>query len=297
MSVERSLYKAIKLYGSKQRNLAQAIGESPDKIRYWLNSGKRVPFHNAIAIEAATGGQVSRFDLAPYARFHNNRVNDIVRNDLQAAPAPTISERAALGIAFEKSLGKRNGSRNNSESRKNFYTINGRTDVLAAKHAGFKNHVSYRQAKKVMNQGIFKLVQAMDEESLAISSAALVSELSPDAQEAILQQDHQQIAATIKQLREKKTRSNTLAEAELHLAEQKYQLPLRLVLLGLKTYCSGKKQFPWKPEQLKNQLLPYTNIDFTKLLETLATCGFIRKIMHENAQYGQIIWPKNSNGS
>src|SRR6266478_2879751 len=72
MSVEKSLFKAIKLCGNKQKNLAVAIGESPDKIRYWLNKCKRVPFHNAIAIEKITNGQVSRFDLAPYARSHNN---------------------------------------------------------------------------------------------------------------------------------------------------------------------------------------------------------------------------------
>ncbi|MCD6039330.1 MAG: hypothetical protein K0S27_730 [Gammaproteobacteria bacterium] len=45
MSVEQSLYKAIKLCGNKQINLDNAIGEPRDKIHYWLNSGKRVPCH------------------------------------------------------------------------------------------------------------------------------------------------------------------------------------------------------------------------------------------------------------
>lgn len=62
MLVDQSLRKAIKLYGNKQKTLAKAIGENPDKIRYWLNSCGRIPFHNAIAIEIATSGQVSRFD-------------------------------------------------------------------------------------------------------------------------------------------------------------------------------------------------------------------------------------------
>src|SRR5579871_4985391 len=101
MLVEQSLYKAIKLCGGKQRKLADAIGESADKVRYWLNSGKRIPFHNAIAIEQATQGQVSRFDLAPYARLKNNRLHEMPL----PAPSivPSISERVAIGMAFEDS--------------------------------------------------------------------------------------------------------------------------------------------------------------------------------------------------
>lgn len=173
MSVEQSLFKAIKLCGNKQKNLAAAIGESPDKIRYWLNKCKRVPFHNAIAIEKVTDGQVSRFDLAPYARSHRN---------------------------------------------------------INSKH---------------------KFIQ--------INSQEIRSDINSPKEERILE------------------------------AEQKYKLPLRLILTGLKLYCCEQNLFLWHTEQLKNKLLPFVEINFDKVLEALTSNGFIQKIKKGNSVYGQIL--------
>jgi len=199
MLVEQSLYKAIKLCGGKQRKLADAIGESADKVRYWLNSGKRIPFHNAIAIEQVTQGEVSRFDLAPYARSKNNRLHEIPLS--QQSAMPTISERVAIGIAFENSHGKHQGARNDLQLRQNFDEVNRRTDVMAAKQAGFGNNETYRQAKRVVQQGIFPLVQAMDANHVSISNAAIIAKLPAQEQEKILQQDKKKIIQIVKQLR------------------------------------------------------------------------------------------------
>jgi DNA-binding transcriptional regulator YdaS (Cro superfamily) len=270
MLVEQSLRKAIKLCGKKQKGLADAIGVKPDQVRYWLNSSLRIPFHFAIGIELATKGEVSRYDLAPYARFKNNRVNDL---NIKEIPRSKISEQVSVGIEYENSL-------NELKKSKNFYAVKGRIDVLAAEKAGFKNNITYRQAKKVVSQGIFKLVQAMDLGRIAISTAVLLAEKSPEEQEILLQKDKKQIIAALKH------EKNKTSEGALLASEKEYRLPLRLVLLGLKTYCSKENLFPWDPEQLKNQLLPYTEIDFNQILNALARSGYVSQ---ENQFYGRII--------
>lgn len=183
MLVEKTLFKAIKYYGNKQIKLAQAIGENPDKIRYWLNRHGRIPFHNAIAIELATNGYVSRYDLAPYARCKHNLKN-------YQTQKISISEQVSIGVAFEESI-----------LRKNFNAFKGRTDVITAKLAGFGNHVSYRQAKKVVSQGIFKLVQAMDDRFISISTAAVIATLTPEQQEEIIQLNKKEIIDIVKKIK------------------------------------------------------------------------------------------------
>jgi DNA-binding transcriptional regulator YdaS (Cro superfamily) len=191
MLIEKSLFKAIKIFHNKQKLLAQAIGEKPDKIRYWLNKSGKIPFHNAIAIELATKGKVSRFDLAPYARFKTSI-------ELPQIPKISLTEKVSIGIALEKSLGNRNGRRCDLAPSK---MLNGRTDVIAAKHAGFGNHISYRQAKKIVTKGIYKLSEAIDEKLISISVGSIIAELSPEQQEEILHHHKKQIIALVKKIK------------------------------------------------------------------------------------------------
>ena len=58
-------------------------------------------------------------------------------------------------------MGERRGRpKENSQS---FDTLpDGRTDVIAGKNAGFKNHETVRQAERVVDKGAPELVDAMD---------------------------------------------------------------------------------------------------------------------------------------
>lgn len=217
MLVEQSLRKAIRLCGKKQITLAKAIGEKPDNIRYWLNTGNKVPFHKAIAIEIATNGQVSRFDLAPYARFKNSRVHDHEIQDLVQASKISISERVIAGVAYEEATGSRQGARTDLSPGINLTQVKGKTTALAAKHAGFNSRSTYLSAKKVISRGIFKLVQAMDEKIISIFVAASIAEQKPEEQEIILSQDRKQIIKIAKQLRadKKKKLKNEVAHAKV----------------------------------------------------------------------------------
>lgn len=119
---ETALLKAIG-YCGKQKRLADLIGETPDKISYWLNRGKRIPFHSAAAIEKATQGYVSRYDLAPYARITRKIKNEyelLEINRLQMS----ISQRVAMALSIEQSLGNAKGTRSASISAKKSVNMN-----------------------------------------------------------------------------------------------------------------------------------------------------------------------------
>ncbi len=77
-------------------------------------------------------------------------------------------------------------------------------------------------------------------------------------------------------------------------AEMDYHLPLRLAFIGLFTCCDREGRFRWQPRRLKRDLLPYDNLDLSRVLEALAERGFIKKYQHEDEYYGCIpSWSKH----
>lgn len=66
------------------------------------------------------------------------------------------------------------------------------------------------------------------------------------------------------------------------------KLPLRLVFIGLLVYVDYKGCFKWRPRNLKVEILPYEDIDFSKILEVLQQKGFIEKYEHNANFYGFI---------
>lgn len=81
---------------------------------------------------------------------------------------------------------------------------------------------------------------------------------------------------------------------DLYQAEQRYQLPLRLVFIGLFCCCDREGRFRWQPENLKLDVLPYENIDFGKILQVLCEEGFIQQYRVKQEIYGCIpSWHKH----
>lgn len=62
----RAIDKAIQIVGGKS-SLARAIGVSPQMVSQWARAvkPKPIPVTRCIAIEQATGGEVTRKDLRP----------------------------------------------------------------------------------------------------------------------------------------------------------------------------------------------------------------------------------------
>ena len=71
-------------------------------------------------------------------------------------------------------------------------------------------------------------------------------------------------------------------------AETYTNLPLRLAFVGLLTCCDREGRFRWRPQRLKLDMLPYDNIDITKILDALLNYGFINKYEHQGNWYGCI---------
>lgn len=71
-------------------------------------------------------------------------------------------------------------------------------------------------------------------------------------------------------------------------AEQETGLPLRLAFAGLWTQCDREGRFAWRPRQLKVDILPYDELDFLRVLDALATRGFIVKYASDGREFGFI---------
>jgi hypothetical protein len=69
-------------------------------------------------------------------------------------------------------------------------------------------------------------------------------------------------------------------------AELQSKMPLRLAFIGLWCAADREGRFKWEPRRLGVQILPYDNVDFSRVLDALMTRGFIVKYENEKGVYG-----------
>lgn len=72
----------------------------------------------------------------------------------------------------------------------------------------------------------------------------------------------------------------------LYDLERETGLPLRVAFAGLWTACDKAGRFVWKPRSLKLDCLPHDDVDFSRVLDALATRGFVRKYTVGGVDYG-----------
>lgn len=65
-------------------------------------------------------------------------------------------------------------------------------------------------------------------------------------------------------------------------------LPVRFAFAGLFTCCDRDGRFKWLPRTLKLDALPHDEVDFSRVLDALATRDFIRKYTINGKEYGVI---------
>jgi hypothetical protein len=75
---------------------------------------------------------------------------------------------------------------------------------------------------------------------------------------------------------------------ELFEAEKESGLPLRIAFAGLWTAADREGRFKWSPRALKLDCLPFDDVDFSRVLDALATRGFIVKYTSGNGEFGCI---------
>jgi hypothetical protein len=71
-------------------------------------------------------------------------------------------------------------------------------------------------------------------------------------------------------------------------AEKATGFPLRVAFAGLWTAADREGRFRWSPRALKLDCLPYDDIDFSRVLDALATRGFIVRYRVDGTDYGLI---------
>lgn len=70
--------------------------------------------------------------------------------------------------------------------------------------------------------------------------------------------------------------------------EQEAGLPMRFVWAVLPTVCDREGRFKWRPRSLKLDVLPYDEVDFSRVLHAFVTRGFLVKYRVGDAWYGCI---------
>lgn len=80
------------------------------------------------------------------------------------------------------------------------------------------------------------------------------------------------------------------AHIDEHLwdAEQETGLPLFRAFTGLWCHADREGRFEWRPRPLKAGILPYWEGDFSRVLDALATRGFVVKYVSGGREYGYI---------
>jgi hypothetical protein len=76
--------------------------------------------------------------------------------------------------------------------------------------------------------------------------------------------------------------------ADLYEAEKETGLPLRLGFAGLWTAADREGRFKWKPRELKLDCLPHDDVDFSRVLDALATRGWLVRYAVNGVEYGAI---------
>lgn len=71
-------------------------------------------------------------------------------------------------------------------------------------------------------------------------------------------------------------------------AELESRLPLRLAFIGLWCVADREGRFKWEPRRLGVQILPYDQVDFSRVLDALHTRGFILRYVSDEAHFGVI---------
>jgi ParB family transcriptional regulator, chromosome partitioning protein len=139
----------------------------------------------------------------------------------ELAKAFTVSERVAIATAIEEEIGNRQGQRTDKLPQKFAEVVGQETRALAAERAGFGNKETYRQAKKVVEEGSPALVDAMNTGLASISTAANLVTLPTTVQEELVARGEKEILATAQRIRaERAHRTKYTGENEWYTPEE-----------------------------------------------------------------------------
>lgn len=139
----------------------------------------------------------------------------------------TLSERVAIGKALEADLGERRGRPASSDNVQDFAHLDGKkTREVAAERAGFGNPETYRQAKKVVDEGAPELVQAVESGRVSVSVAATVAEAPKEQQREIVAKGEREILEAAKAIRAQRSEDRRAERVQKIVEISKGNAPL-----------------------------------------------------------------------
>lgn len=185
----------------------------------------------------------------------------------------THSERVAIGQAVEAELGKRQGQRTDLASEQhgelvqNFAQVESgkKTRQIAAEKAGFGNPETYRQAKVVVTHGTPELVEAMDQSTIAISTAAKLATAPVDLQRQAVADPKKAVdlanQASAAKVREMKHGVKETAQAQMEAKRAEVKAHLEAVAANSPGVLSGVYDVividpPWEMEKIERYVTP-----------------------------------------
>lgn len=74
----------------------------------------------------------------------------------------------------------------------------------------------------------------------------------------------------------------------LYDLEEETGMPIRLAFTGLWGSSDREGRFKWKPRRLKAEILPYDDLDFSRVLDAFATRGLVVKYTLNGEDFGYI---------
>src|SRR5262249_36121484 len=172
----------------RQEGLLQPIGVT-DRLELVFGERRLLAYRDILKRKTIPARIVNVSSILA-GEYHENEI----RKDF------TPSERVAIARAIERQIGNRRGQR----VQKIAQVGPGRkTRDAAAGRAGFGNHETYRQARKVVESGKSRLIQAMDGGRVSISAASILADADPDEQDRILDLDEKAILQAAREIKQR----------------------------------------------------------------------------------------------
>lgn len=147
-----ALLEALTQFDGSREELANRIDVPVDRITYWLNEAKEVPYFAATFIEYETG--ISRFDLSPSARKLKRK--GYAKDEIDTEKV-CISARVAQGEYLEKQIKK-------AKLKKDYVPIfKGQMRDFISKEVNLGSGKNYQRGLYITKNGIYNLIQKMDD--------------------------------------------------------------------------------------------------------------------------------------
>jgi hypothetical protein len=200
---------AVRYFDNSMTEMSKRTGIDMDRLNYLRNgAAKKIGLEEALVIQIETGGAVSWRQLIPNPdpRLHALRLESQSISALErSSPAggqgqqdqkdkkskkeeKPYSQKVFEAMTYEKQhCGHRQGQRTDLPLRENSHEVTGRTDIYLVETFDLGSEWQYRQGKKVMQQGVFELIQAMDD-GLAVYLAAVLTEHSREEQHSLFRE-------------------------------------------------------------------------------------------------------------